>query len=89
MQRAVNAEAKADLRSSIIVQDSELYYPKDHHSLNSTTLKVQTQKITAKNSHPEELKLKKIKSILFSAAEANKPFEQARKEKKKKKHSEK
>ena len=43
VQRAVNAKAKADLRSSIMVWDSNARCPKDHHLSHNTSLKVQTQ----------------------------------------------
>ena len=79
MRKAVNVEAKAGLKSSIIVRDSDICCPRGHCSSNSTVLKVQTQASTAKDSHLEEPKVKKAKPTLFWA-EASKPFEQARKE---------
>lgn len=62
MQKAVNAKSKASLRSSIIVHNSDIYYPRGHCHSNSTTSKVQTQKTIANDSHPEESKVKEIKS---------------------------
>ena len=41
MQRAVNAEAKMGLRSSTIIQDLDICYPRGHHPSNSTASKVQ------------------------------------------------
>ena len=40
VQRAVNAEAKAGLRSSTMVRDSDIRCPKDHRPSNSTVAKV-------------------------------------------------
>ena len=51
VQRAVNAEAKAGLRSSAIVRDSDIRCPRGHRPSNSTVSKVQTQETTAKDSH--------------------------------------
>ena len=61
VQRAVNAEAKAGLRSSTMVQDSYICYPRGHCSSNSTVSKVQTQETTAKESKPEESRPKESK----------------------------
>ena len=85
MQRAVNVEVKISLRSSTIVWDLDICCSRGHCLSNSTALKIQTQETTAKDSHLEEPKIKKTKPIL-SQAEASKLFEQAYKEKKKKKH---
>ena len=87
VQKAVNAKAKAGLRSSIMVWDPDICCPKSHCSFNITASKVQTQKITAKDSHPKELKIKEAR-LTLSWAEVSKPFEQACKEKKKKKYQE-
>ena len=87
VQSAVNAKAKAGIRSSTMVRDSDIRCPKVHRPSNSTTSKVQTQGTTTKNSHPEEPKVKEPKPTP-SRAEASKPSEQARKEKKKKRHQE-
>ena len=88
MQKAVNVESKAGLRSSTMVRDSDIRCLKGHRPSNSTASKVQTQRTTTKDSHPEESKVKKTK-LTPSRAEASKSFEQARKKKKKKKHQEK
>ena len=61
VQRAVNAKAKAGLRSSTMVRDSDISYPRDHRSSNSAGSKVQTQEATVKDSHPEEYKVKKVR----------------------------
>ena len=74
------------LRSSIIVRDSDIYCPRSYRASNNTASKVQTKETTAKNFHLEEPKVKKAKLTLFRAAEASKPSEQARKERKKKKY---
>ena len=73
------------LRSSTMVRDSDIRYPRGHRPSNNTAAKVQTQ--GTKNSYPEELKVKKVRPTP-SQAKANKPSKQARKEKKKKRHQE-
>ena len=88
VQRAVNAESKAGLRSSAMVRDSDIRCPRGHRPSNSTASKVQTQGTTAKDSHQEEPKVKEVKPISSRVAEASEPSEQARKEKKKKRHPE-
>ena len=42
VQRTVNAEAKAGLKSSAMVQDSDIYCPRGYRPSNSTASKVQT-----------------------------------------------
>ena len=54
VQRAVNAEAKASLKSSAMVRDSDIRYPQNQHSSNNTASKVQTQRTSAKKPRPEE-----------------------------------
>ena len=88
VQKAVNAESKAGLRSSVMVGDSDIRCPRGHRSSNSTASKVQTKGTTAKDSYQEKPKVKKVKHTLFRAAEASKPLEQARKKKKRKRHPE-
>ena len=85
VQRAVNAEANAGLRSSTIVRDSDIRCPRSHRFSNSTVVKVQTQ--GTKNSHLEEPQIKEVKPTP-SRAEASELSKQARKKKKKKKHQE-
>ena len=87
VQRAINMEAKAGLRSSIMVRDLDICCLRGYRSSNNITSKMQTQRTTAKNSHPEESKVKEAR-LTLSQAKASKPFEQIRKEKKKKKHQE-
>ena len=61
MQRVVNAEAKAGLRSSAMVRNSDICYPQGHRSSNSTISKVQTQGTSAKEPHPKEFRTKEAK----------------------------
>ena len=61
MQRAVNAEAKAGLRSSAMVRDSDICCPQGHHPSNSTASKVQTQGTSTKEPRPKESKIKEAK----------------------------
>ena len=77
VQRTVNAEAKAGLKSSSMVRDSDIHCPRGHCPSNSTAAKMQTQ--GSKDSHPEEPKVKEVRPI---RAEASEPSKQARKEKK-------
>ena len=74
VQRAVNAKAKAGLKFSIMVWDSDICYLRGHRPSNSTALKVQTQGTTAKDFHLEESKIKEARPTL-SGAEASEPFE--------------
>ena len=87
VQRAVNVEAKAGLRSSIMVRDSDICCLRDHRPSNSTASKVQTQETTIKDFYLEELKVKETRPT-SSRTKANEPSKQAHKEKKKKKHQE-
>ena len=61
MQKAVNVQAKAGLKSSDIVQDSDICCPKGHRPSNSITSKVQTQVTTGKISKLEKSRLKESK----------------------------
>ena len=64
IQRAVNAEAKAGLRSTIMVRDSDIHCSQGHRPSNNAASKVQTQGITAKDSSRfKELKTKDPKSV--------------------------
>ena len=64
VQKAVNAEAKAGLRSTIMVWDSDICYPQGHCFSNNIASKVQIQGIAAKDSsRPEEPKTKDLKSV--------------------------
>lgn len=63
IQKILNIETKAALKSSTIVQNSDIYYSKGHCPSNNTALKVQIQRIIAKNSsHFEKPKTKHPKS---------------------------
>ena len=86
VQKTVNTEVKAGLRSSTMVRDSDIHYPRGHRLSNSTAGKVQTQE--TKDAHPKEPKVKEVRPTPFWAG-ANKLSEQARKKKKKKRHQEK
>ena len=85
VQRAVNAESKAGLRSSAMVRDSDIRYSRGHRPFNNTAAKVQTQ--GTKDFHPEEPKIKEARPAP-SRAKANKPSEQTCKKKKKKRYQE-
>ena len=61
VQRAVNAEAKAGLRSSIMVRDADSRCLRGHRPSQNTSTKVQTQGSTAKESKPEESRPKESK----------------------------
>ena len=83
VQRAVNAETKAGLRSSIMVQDSDIRCPRSQCSSYSIATKMQTQE--TKDFHLEEPKVKETRPAP-SWSEASEPSEQACKEKKKKRY---
>ena len=61
MQRAVTAEAKVGLRSSISVRDTDIRCPRDHRPSQNTFAKVQIQGSTTKESKPKESKPKNSK----------------------------
>ena len=61
MQRAVNVEAKASLRSSIMVRDADFRCPRGHRPSQNTFIKVQTQGSTTKESKPKESRPKNLK----------------------------
>ena len=62
VQRAVNAEAKAGLRSSTMVQQSDARCPRGHRPSHNTSSKVQTQDSSHKDSpRTEESRPKKAK----------------------------
>ena len=61
-QKAVNAEAKAGLKSSTIVQDSNIYCLRDYRLFNSIALKIRTLETIAKEFKPEESRPKELKS---------------------------
>ena len=77
VQRAVNAEAKAGLRSTTMVRDSDIRCLQGYHPSNNTTSKVQTQRTAVKDSsRPEESKTKDPKSVPLR----DNPAEPAKKE---------
>ena len=61
VQRVINMEAKADLRSSTMVRESDVYYPRSHRPFHNTFSKMQTQGIIAKQPRTKESKPKKAK----------------------------
>ena len=62
VQRAVNAEAKAGLRSSTMVRESDARCPRSHRPSYNTSSKVQTQGTTAKEPRTKESRPKEAKS---------------------------
>ena len=63
VQKAVNVEAKASLRSNIMVQDSDAHCPRGYCPSYNNFLKVQTQGLNYKNlSHSKRSKFKDSKS---------------------------
>ena len=61
MQRAVNAETKAGLKSSIMVRDADFHCPRGHCPSQNTSTKVQTQGSTVKKSKSEVSRPKNLK----------------------------
>ena len=81
VQRAVNAEAKAGLRSTTMVRDSDIRCPRGHRPSNNTTSKMQIQGTAVKDSsRSKEPKTKDPKSV----PPRNDPAEPAKKEDKQK-----
>ena len=62
VQKIVNAEAKASLRSSTMVWDTNIHCSKGYRYFNNTASKVQTQEITGKEFKPEKSRPKESKS---------------------------
>ena len=62
VQRAVNAEAKAGLKSSTMVRELDARCPRGHRPSHNTSLKVQTQGTTAKEPRTKESRPKEAKS---------------------------
>ena len=78
VQRAVNGEAKAGLRSSIMIWDADSRCPRGHHLSHNISAKVQTQDLIAKELKPEESKPKEskpvsIRSFALSRTDSNEP----------------
>ena len=86
VQRAVNAKAKAGLRSSTMVWDLDACCPKGHRPSHNTSLKVQSQGSNNKDSsRSQEPKPKDLKPALpcdNSAAEPAKKKDRKNKKKK-------
>ena len=87
VQRIVNVEAKAGLRSSTMVWDSDIRCPRGHRPFNNTVSKVQTQGTSAKEPRleefkPKEAKLAKGKAPALPQTNAAEPLEQEKKDKK-------
>ena len=61
VQRAVNAEAKAGLKSSAMVQDSDICCPRGHRLSNNIASKVQTQWMSVREPCPKESRPKEVK----------------------------
>ena len=61
VQKTVNAEAKAGLRSSIMVRKSDARCPKGHRPSHNISSKMQTQRTTAKEPRTKESKPKEAK----------------------------
>ena len=83
VQRAVNAEAKAGLRSSTMVQESDAHCPRGHRPSHNTSSKVQTQG-SKDSSRSKKLKPKDPKSAPSSDNAAEPAKKEDRKEKKQK-----
>ena len=80
VQKAVNTEAKVGLRSSTMVQDLDIRFPKSHRPSKRSASKVQPQGTTAKDSsRPKKPKAKDTKAVHANTA---KPSEQNKKDKK-------
>ena len=83
VQRAINAEAKAGLRSSTMVWDLDAHYPRGHRPSHNTSSKVQTQG-SKDSSRPKKTKPKDPKSAPSRDDAAESPKKNNRKDKKKK-----
>ena len=90
VQRTVNAEAKAGLKSSAMIQDSDIRCPQGHRPSNNTTSKMQTQGSSAKEPRPKKSRPKEAKPAEEKApapprTNAAESSEQGKKDKKDKK----
>ena len=82
VHRAVNAEAKADLRSNTMVQDLDARCLRGHRPSHNTSSKVQTQD-SKDSSRPKKTKPKDPKSAPSRDNAAESPQKDNRKDKKK------
>ena len=80
MQKAVNAEAKADLKSSTMIWDSDVHCSRGHRPSHNTSLKMQTEG-SKNSSRSKKFKPKDPKP----APSCNDTAEPAKKENKKEK----
>ena len=85
VQRAVNAEAKAGLRSSTMVRESDARCPRGHRPSHNTSSKVQTQGSSHKDSPRSEEPKHKEPKPAPSRDDAAEPAKKEDKKDKKKK----
>ena len=83
VQKAVNVEVKANLRSSTMIWDLDTHCFRGYRPSHNTSLKVQTQG-SKDLSHSKETKLKDPKSVSSYNNTAKSPKKDDRKDKKKK-----
>ena len=86
VQRAVNPEVKAGLKSSTMVRDSDARCPRGHCPSHNTSSKVQTQRIAAKEPRAKEPKPKEAKQAngkAYAPLRSDKPVKPTCQEKKK------
>ena len=87
VQKTVNVEAKAGLRSSTIVRESDIRCFQGYYSFYNTFSKVQTNGTTARKSHTKESRPKEAKLTDGKAPvppRSNEPAKPNRKKKKRK-----
>ena len=82
VQKAVNIEAKAGLKSTIMIWDLDIYCLQNYYSSNNTASKVQIQN-SKHFSCPKESKSKDPKSALSYNNMAELPKKNDKKDKKK------
>ena len=85
VQRAVNVEAKASLRSSTIVRELDASCPRGHHPSHNTSFKVQTQGSSHKDSPRSEEPKPKDSKPASSRDDTAEPVKKEDKKEKKKK----
>ena len=83
VQRAINKKAKVGLKSSIMVQNLNVYYPKNYYFFNNIVLKIEIKGTTVKNLC---LKKSKIKETKLAHIKVARSLEQEDKKKKIKKY---